>query len=32
MPAEIRQSLLARLQQPKVPAEMVRRLEERMGG
>ena len=32
MPAEIKSSILARLQQPQVPAQMVERLESRMGG
>lgn len=32
MPAEIKSSILARLQQPRVPADMVARLESRMGG
>lgn len=32
MPAEIKSSILARLQEPQVPAQMVERLESRMGG
>lgn len=32
MPDEIRSSILASLQQPRVPAQMVERLESRMGG
>jgi hypothetical protein len=32
MPDEIKSSILARLQQPRVPAQMVERLESRMGG
>ncbi|SDI47386.1 efflux RND transporter periplasmic adaptor subunit [Lutimaribacter saemankumensis] len=32
MPDEIKSSILARLQQPRVPAQMVERLEARMGG
>jgi hypothetical protein len=32
MPAEIKSSLLARLKEPQVPAQMVERLESRMGG
>ncbi len=32
MPDEVKSSILARLQQPRVPAQMVERLESRMGG
>lgn len=32
MPAEMKSTILARLQQPRVPAQMVERLESRMGG
>lgn len=32
MPSDVRERLLARLQEPQVPAEMVERLEQRMGG
>ena len=32
MPSEVKQRMLTRLSEPKVPAQMVQRLESRMGG
>ena len=32
MPADVKQRVLTRLAEPKVPAQMIQRLESRMGG